>query len=314
MNGDSPAPGRRLARVIEVATYPVVLLASLCATAALLAWGTSPGLAVGAVVAIAALGLFWLESVHPHAAAWKPDGPTLRLDILHSLISANGTAILLKATLFAALATAGARLAEISGGALWPTAWPLPLQLALAVIIGDFGAYWAHRAMHLTQVGWRLHAVHHSPTQLHVMAAGRTHPLNAALTLTCESVVVSLMGAGPELIALWTTTKAVNGLLQHANIALRPGILSYVLATSDNHRWHHSQDLAESNTNFGNTTMLWDRLFGTFYHPKDRSPRLEVGIADASIPANYLAHLAAPFVLSRWEHPRPTGPDAPRPG
>ncbi|MEZ4269720.1 MAG: sterol desaturase family protein [Myxococcota bacterium] len=303
MNGDSLSAEWGFRRLVEVATYPAVLLGSLFACAAPFAADVGPGLAVAPVVVVAALLLFALESAHPHAAAWRPDGRTLRLDVLHSLISANGTALLLKATLFAALATAGARLAEATGMSWWPTSWPLPLQLVLAVIIGDFGAYWAHRSMHLTRLGWRIHAVHHSPTQLHVMAAGRSHPINAAYTLTCESLVVALMGAGPEVIALWTVTKAVNGLLQHANLALRPGILSYVLATSDNHRWHHSQDLTESNTNFGNTTMIWDRVFGTFYHPKDRTPRLEVGIADATIPSNYLAHLAAPFVLSRWEHP-----------
>lgn len=297
-------------RLAAVGTYPLVLLAALCASAALLAAGFGPGLAVAPVVVVAALVLFGLEAAYPHAEAWRPDGHTLRLDVLHSLVSANGTALLLKATLFAALATAGARLSEAAGVRLWPTAWPLPLQLILAVVIGDFGAYWAHRSMHLSRLGWRIHAVHHSPTQLHVMAAGRTHPINAAYTLTCESLVVALMGAGPAVIALWTVTKAVNGLLQHANLAMRPGLLSYVLATSDNHRWHHSQDLTESNTNFGNTTMIWDRLFGTFYHPKDRTPRLEVGIADAAIPSNYLAHLAAPFVLSRWEHPLAPGPQA----
>lgn len=303
MSTDTPTRSTRVERAIEVATYPLTLLVALSACGALLAAGVGPGLAVAPVVVVTALVLFALESVHPHASAWKPDGHTLRLDVLHSLISANGTALLLKATLFAALATAGARLGEVAGASLWPTGWPLPLQLILAVVIGDFGAYWAHRSMHLTRLGWRIHAVHHSPTKLHVMAAGRTHPINAAYTLTCESLVVALMGAGPAVIALWTVTKAVNGLLQHANVALRPGILSYILATSDNHRWHHSQDLAESNTNFGNTTMLWDRLFGTFYHPLDRTPRLEVGIADAAIPDNYLAHLAAPFILSRWEQP-----------
>ncbi|MCB9787729.1 MAG: sterol desaturase family protein [Deltaproteobacteria bacterium] len=296
-----PARAPAWRRTLEVATYPAALLASLVACWALLRAGLAPGLAVGPVVFATALLLWGMESLNPHAAAWVPDRRTLRLDVTHSLLSANGTAILLKATLLAALATAGARIAQATGGALWPSGWPLPLQLALAVVIGDFGAYWAHRAMHLTRLGWRIHAVHHTPTRLHVMAAGRTHPLNAAFTLTCEGLVVALMGAGPAVIALWTVTKAVNGLLQHANLELRPGPLSYVLATSDNHRWHHSRDLAESNTNFGNTTMLWDQVFGTFFHPRDRAPGLELGIADSTIPESYLAHLAAPFALGRWE-------------
>ena len=58
--------------------------------------------------------------------------------------------------------------------------------------------------------------------------------------------------------------KACNGMLQHSNIAMTPGFLSGILATSDVHRFHHSSDLDESNTNFGNATMIWDRIFGTY--------------------------------------------------
>ena len=46
---------------------------------------------------------------------------------------------------------------------------------------------------------------------------------------------------------------------------MTPGFLSGILATSDVHRFHHSSDLDESNTNFGNATMIWDRIFGTFH-------------------------------------------------
>ena len=299
-----PGSGPAWQRLVERGSYPLVLGGSLVASWALQGAGVPVGLAVGPVVFAAVLAVWALEALHPHAAAWKPPWRTFWLDVTHSVLSANGTALILKATLLSAAATAGARLAEATGGAAWPSGWPIGLQLALALLIGDFGAYWAHRSMHLTRTGWRIHAVHHSPTRLHVMAAGRTHPFNAAYTFACEGIVVALLGAGPAVIGLWTVAKAVNGLLQHSNIALRPGVLSYVLATSDNHRWHHSRILDESNTNFGNTTMIWDLVFRTFFLPRDRQPGLDVGIDGAAVPESYLAHLATPFVLQRWEETR----------
>jgi len=194
----------------------------------------------------------------------------------------------------------GEQLSERLGGSLWPTSWPLAVQIALAIIIADLGAYSAHRFMHATSLGWRMHAVHHTPTRLYAIAAGRSHPFNALLTMTCESVPVILLGITPEAFLLLATFKAINGLLQHSNIAMRPGLLSFVIATCDVHRFHHSADLKQSNSNFGNTTMVWDHVFGTFYLPH-RHPSTVIGITDADIPESYMAHLLTPFMLGRHQ-------------
>lgn len=253
-----------------------------------------------AVVGVGALLLF-AEQRMPHTPDWRPTWGTRGIDLLHNAVTAFAVAPLVRAVIFALLVDVGARLAGAVGVGLWPAAWPVPLQLALALVISDFGAYSAHRFMHLTRVGWRLHAVHHTPAQLHVLASARTHPLNAVLTLTCETGPLILLGISPAALAAWTVFKAVNGLLQHANIDLRPGWLSYVVATSDVHRYHHSVHLHESNTNFGNTTMLWDHVFRTFHLPRGEQAGTVVGIADAAVPESYLAHLATPFRLGHYE-------------
>lgn len=251
-------------------------------------------LLVGALLLIA-------ERVMPHSPTWQPSWGTLGIDVLHNGATAFLVAPLVRAVIFALLVDVGARLAGAVGFGLWPSEWPVALQLVLALVISDFGAYSAHRFMHLTRFGWRLHAVHHSAAKLHVMASARTHPFNAVLTLACETGPLILLGISPAAVAAWTVYKAVNGLLQHANIDLRPGWLSYVVATSDVHRYHHSVHLHESNTNFGNTTMVWDHVFRTFHLPRGEEAGLEVGIADAAIPESYWAHLAVPFRLGHYE-------------
>src|SRR6476660_517265 len=48
------------------------------------------------------------------------------------------------------------------------------LQCVLIVLVQDVILYWLHRAFH-SPVGWRFHAVHHSPKVLDWLAASRFH-------------------------------------------------------------------------------------------------------------------------------------------
>jgi sterol desaturase/sphingolipid hydroxylase (fatty acid hydroxylase superfamily) len=76
-------------------------------------------------------------------------------------------------------------------------------------------------------------------------------------------------------------------------------VLNWVFSTADLHRWHHSADFAESNTNFGSNLILWDIVFRTRYLPEGRPQR--VGIVGLTMPDNFFAHLASPFVLRRLQ-------------
>lgn len=280
-------------------------LPALLGLAVGLAWASMrAGLAPGQATAISILcctllGLL-LERVAPETPSWLPSWQTFGLDLTHSMVASQILAPAVRAAAFGTLVTAGAWLAPEGEPHLWPDGWPLALQVALAVLVADLGAWLAHRWMHLSRVGWRIHAVHHSATRLHLMAAGRSHPFNSLLTLVCETGPLVLLGVGPEAFALWTVFKAVNGQLQHSNIAFRPGFLSGIITTTEVHRWHHSLSMEESNTNFGNSTMIWDRLFGTFYRPRGRTDLPVLGNG-ARIPESYWAHLGAPFLLDRWE-------------
>ena len=179
-------------------------------------------------------------------------------------------------SVYPVLADVGTRFIELAGTGLWPSNWPLALQLALALLIADFGAYWMHRFMHTNRIGWRMHALHHSTQRLHFLASGRAHPFNAFLTLSCETGLLVMLGIPSGTLILFMVFKAVNGLLQHSNIDLRPGLLNYVFATNDVHRWHHSDNQLESSKNFGNTTMIWDHIFGSLIVRKNSVRRILV--------------------------------------
>jgi sterol desaturase/sphingolipid hydroxylase (fatty acid hydroxylase superfamily) len=64
------------------------------------------------------------------------------------------------------------------------------------------------------------------------------------------------------------------------------------------HRWHHSQLVCESNTNYGQNLVLWDIVFGTRFLPADREPPKEIGIANLpGFPMTWWAQLWSPL---RW--------------
>ena len=288
-------------RSIRYTCYPGMLALSLLACWQLQVAGTHTLLHTGGVVLIAALVLLLLEVVAPHSPRWRPVARSATLDVVHSLVAAGLITPLGRALLLSTVVVVAARSSQWLGSPIWPHDWPLPAQLALAILAADFGAYWGHRLMHLSQLGWRIHALHHTPEGLNVFAAGRTHPFNAVVIIGAETTMVLALGIPLPALALLTVYKAVNGLLQHANIDLEPGPLSRLLATSEVHRWHHSRVLEESNRNFGNGTMIWDQLFGTFFLPNGRRPSLDTGIEETDIPETYLAHLASPFLWSRYQ-------------
>ena len=61
----------------------------------------------------------------------------------------------------------------------------------------------------------------------------------------------------------------LNGcaLFNHGNFSLPnkvEKIVKYFLVTPDIHRIHHSVDSEETHSNFGFSTPIWDKIFGTF--------------------------------------------------
>jgi sterol desaturase/sphingolipid hydroxylase (fatty acid hydroxylase superfamily) len=283
-------------RVLSRVLYPGLLVGAVAATSAIAArTGGAVLLIGGATVATVGALLWLLELIRPYRREWRPPGRSLALDVLHTAVSST-VSPLVKAGLLFLLATT---LHPHVGLGLWPTEWPVALQLLLAIPLADLGIYLAHRLMHTTDLGWRLHAIHHSPERLHFWASARSHPFNVVIKIVAESGPLLLLGIQPEVYGLFLVFMSVNGLLQHANVDLRPGPLSRILATNVVHRVHHARPLGLSNSNFGNTTMIWDQLFGTYQYPAE--PVTEVGLEDYDIPERYLAHLATPFVLRHFE-------------
>ncbi len=174
--------------------------------------------------------------------------------------------------------------------------WPQnPIVLLVCmVLIGELGRYWIHRLAHRVPLFWKFHSIHHSPNRLHWWNTGRFHFLEKALQMGTESLLFFTLGIPVRMIGAYYLLYSVQGLLQHVNIDLKFGVLNYLISSVEQHRWHHSQDIQESNSNFGNKLSIYDLLFGTYFLPRGREVQ-KIGIVGVSGQGQFLAEVFSPF-------------------
>lgn len=134
----------------------------------------------------------------------------------------------------------------------------------LAALLVEFIGYWAHRAQHRFMLLWRIHATHHHIVKMSIARADRTHPLEFLGLNLGSAVVLAFFGATPEVAAVTLTLRVTNARLNHCNLPLRSGVFGWVFTTAEWHMLHHSGKHEQSNTNYGCSIIVWDRLFGTF--------------------------------------------------
>ncbi len=159
---------------------------------------------------------------------------------------------------------------------------PPAITLAASFVLLDFFGYWMHRLLHKIPLLWRLHALHHSDTDLDVTTTIRHHPAEALVQALCDAALVLLFGFPPQAVLLYGGVVLVVQTFHHGNVMLpaRLGWLSRWLITPDLHRLHHSMAYAENNSNFGNSVPLWDWLFATLRLAPEGE--FKVGLAEFS--------------------------------
>lgn len=252
------------------------------------------------VVAVCVGLLFWLtEWLMPFKEHWNHSHGDIANDLTSGIIAYIILPIFLKPLYIALLAGGTVWLSTQWGGAIWPSDWPVVLQLILLLIVGDAGRYWGHRLAHTIPVLWNFHAVHHSTKRLYWWNATRQHPVDKAWFTFTEMVFPVLLGAEGVVLAMYFGVTVVCGFSQHCNINLKLGPLYWFFNVVDLHRWHHSVEIGESNNNYGNNLIIFDRFFGTYFHPERQvDPNLhieEIGLQNPEYPQDYLGQLSAPF-------------------
>ncbi|CAL9314627.1 hypothetical protein SUDANB25_05284 [Streptomyces sp. SudanB25_2051] len=296
--------GRRAVRfAIRYLSYPFLMAVTLGTAICLVDTSFPQLLIVPMVTVFASVYVAVLERVQPFYESWNRSRKDVVTDATSSLVALFGVARLIEPLFLSGLFAVSVYLSQDLGYTLWPTDWHPVAQAVLALFVGEFFYYWMHRWVHQSKVAWRFHAVHHSSERLYWLNSARFHPVDFFLDDVAIVFPLALTGwtlhSVSGLIILLTFYNC-HGVTMHSNMDIRLGPLNYLVPGPETHRWHHSRNLSEANSNYGGKVVVWDLLFGTFYKPKDRRPPEEIGLADnVKMPDSYLGLLVAPFRYSK---------------
>lgn len=169
---------------------------------------------------------------------------------------------------------------------------PMWLYLPVGLLVVTFTAYWAHRLMHRIPALWHIHKIHHSAQNLNFSSIYHKHFLE--LLLQTPFHLIAVLALGTDLVAPFGIISVLIDVLGHSNVRLDLGRLSYVISTPQAHRIHHSVERRHFDTNFGNTFMLWDHVFGTFHYDPDHPPTA-YGVNE-DIPVGFFKQQILPLV------------------
>ncbi|MEQ1529573.1 MAG: sterol desaturase family protein [Methylococcales bacterium] len=146
-------------------------------------------------------------------------------------------------------------------------ALPEWLAIFLTLLGLDFAIYCQHILAHKWSLLWRLHQVHHTDLEFDATTAVRFHPLEIMLSMFYKVLCIYFIGADVFGVLLFEVILNAAATFNHSNIDIPPSIekkLRWLLITPDLHRIHHSTRPVETDSNYGFSISVWDRLFKTY--------------------------------------------------
>lgn len=163
---------------------------------------------------------------------------------------------------------------------------PLWLELIIAILIFElFAQYIVHYMLHRVKWMWKLHMVHHSDTKVDATTGTRHHPGDFVLRESFALLGVVFLGAPIAFYMFYRFCTVLFTYLTHANIVLPLWLdksLSLIFITPNMHKFHHHFERPWTDSNFGNITSLWDRLFGTLVYDDPKKIRYGLDVLDDS--------------------------------
>ena len=225
----------------------------------------------------------------------------------------NGALTVLNVAVLASLPLGGVLLADWAEWRGVGLLNAMEIAPAAAIVLGlllrSLISYGTHVAMHKVPLFWRVHRVHHTDTRIDVSSTVRFHPLEFAISVPINLALIVLFGIPPVALMLYEILDAGMAVFTHANVRLPDRLdraLRWAIVTPDMHRIHHSAWQPETDSNYGATLSIWDRLFGTHRaRPHRPFAELPLGLAEASErdAASLPRQMALPFVSPRSAMP-----------
>ncbi|MBC1241618.1 sterol desaturase family protein [Nostoc sp. 2RC] len=142
---------------------------------------------------------------------------------------------------------------------------PLWVRFFTAFILKELFYYIIHRIQHANKYTWLTHKWHHSSESLWWLAAQRSS-LTSEILYTFSVIWFPLLGIPLELMTIVSLHGAFQNNWIHLNVKSQPWmrILEWIYVTPRFHSLHHYDTRGR---NFGDSTTIFDRLFGTYLNP-----------------------------------------------
>jgi sterol desaturase/sphingolipid hydroxylase (fatty acid hydroxylase superfamily) len=170
---------------------------------------------------------------------------------------------------------------------------PWILQFCLAVVVADVAEYFIHLALHKVPFLWRFHAIHHSSKALDWIAGSRSHFVDD--TLVRGFILAPLMlGFSQSIILAYLVFVTLHATWTHCNFGPNAKWLEKFLVMPRFHHWHHTSQKEAIDKNFAIHFPWIDKLFGTYYFPKEWPENY--GLSGEEISPNFLGQTIEPFI------------------
>jgi len=156
-------------------------------------------------------------------------------------------------------------------------------RVVMAVIILDLLIYFQHVLTHKIPLLWRFHKVHHTDQDLDATSALRFHPIEILGSTIYRALGVIVFGFSFEEIIIFEIILSSMTIFNHSNIGINRSVekyLRYFIVTPQMHIIHHSTERFESDSNYGFSLSLGDRLFKTY--TEDFQSKGEIGQRDTN--------------------------------
>src|SRR5262245_49557327 len=227
------------------------------------------------VYALDYFGIIIVMSLLEYAVPRREVRSTLRLRWVSNFGISIVSTIVIRA-LFPLVGVGWASLCRERGWGLFnQLAVPAWLPFVLTLFALDLGAYGQHYFLHRVPWLWRLHRAHHTDHDCDFSTGARFHPLESIFTNGVTLAVIGVVGAPPLAVFVSQLVSTAIGFIEHSNVRVPPSLdrlVRFVIVTPDMHRIHHSQELGESQANYGGTFTEWDRLLGSYRARAMRGP------------------------------------------
>lgn len=149
---------------------------------------------------------------------------------------------------------------------------PELIQWIIALVLWDFGFYWAHRLHHEIPFLWNIHHVHHQAEHFN-LSLGFRHSWFHTLSSAPFMLPLAFVGIPTELFLAVAGINLFVQFYNHNKVVRNSGWLEKVFITPELHRVHHGCNPEYVDKNHGGTFVFWDRMFGTY---KQKDPKVDI--------------------------------------